>query len=349
MKTSIFSMLFACALFLAAHFQAFAHPAWAIVVDDKNQVYVSDLERIWKIDAEGKVSILVEKHTHEMTFDKDGNLLGEELHYEPSTEKYTASLWKITPSGDISYVLAPTETPPKGISIWKNQTGDTFYSGQTAAAPYEFFLLKRSAKGSVKVLLGDRERALRERQIVPYSLGGMAFAADGTLFVKNSSTVWKVAPGDRVSIFADKENLSPTAPDPMLFGIAIDEGNNVYTADFNNKKILKIAPDKSVAIAVQSETGWSPTGVYYRNKNLYVLEGKDAAGGVRVQKISPDGRASTVATIGGNSSNSPNNSNNRNSSNTVYVNRFQSTGQSTKTCLGIGLIIACVCFVFRRK
>lgn len=31
-----------------------AHPSWAIVADDKNQAYVSDLEKIWKIDASGK-------------------------------------------------------------------------------------------------------------------------------------------------------------------------------------------------------------------------------------------------------------------------------------------------------
>ena len=126
MKIFIFSILFACALFLIAPLQTFAHPSWAIVVDDQNQVYVSDLEKIWKIDAQGRVSIFVERHTHEMTFDKDGSLLGEEMHYEPSTGKFTASLWKITPKGDFSYILAPTETPPQGTGIWKNQTGATF-------------------------------------------------------------------------------------------------------------------------------------------------------------------------------------------------------------------------------
>lgn len=353
MKTFSSTLLFISAWVLLSVYNAPAHPSWAIAVDDANQIYVSDLEKIWKIDAAGKVSNFVEKHTHEMNFDKDGNLLGEELRYEPSNGKFTASLWKITAKGDFSYILTPTETLPKGVSIWRNQTGATFYSGQTETEPREFFLLKRTPNGDVKVLIGDRERAVQQRQIVPYSLGGMAFASDGTLFVKTGAAIWQVAHDDKVSVFVDKERFSQIAPNPMLFGVTVDSENNVYTADLTNKKILKIATDKRISIVGQSEINWSPTGVYYKNKNLYVLENKDVAGGaspiVRVRKIAPDGKVSTVATIGDNPPNLPNNSNNRNSSNTVSVNQLQSTEQSVKTCLGIGLIIACVCFVFRRN
>jgi hypothetical protein len=130
MKTVIFTILFVTGLFFIAPHRAAAHPAWAIVVDDTNQIYVSDLEKIWKIDAAGEVSIFSERHTHEMRLDKGGNLLGEELHYEPSTRKYTSALWKITPKGELSYIQAPTETPPKGISIWTNRTGASYYFGQ---------------------------------------------------------------------------------------------------------------------------------------------------------------------------------------------------------------------------
>jgi hypothetical protein len=164
MKTALFLFVFVVALFVV---DSSAHPSWAIVVDDKNQIFVSDLEKIWKIDAEGRVSIFSETHTHEMRLDENGNLLGEEIHYEPATQKFSSSLWRITPNGEFSYILERTETPPKGVSIWKNQAGAMFYFGLTEDKDQMFYLLKREANGNIKVLLGDREKAMREQPVYP--------------------------------------------------------------------------------------------------------------------------------------------------------------------------------------
>ena len=68
-----------------------AHPSWAIVVDGESRIYLSDLEKIWKIDAGGAVSIFAERHTHELALDAEANLLGEELNYKPATQKFGAS------------------------------------------------------------------------------------------------------------------------------------------------------------------------------------------------------------------------------------------------------------------
>lgn len=335
MKNVILPILlfFACGFILV--FDATAHPSWAIAVDPQNRIYVSDLEKVWKIDADGRVSIFAEKHTHELTFDRDGNLLGEEMHYEPSTQKFSASLWRITPQGEFSYILARTETPPKGISNWKNEAGAMFYFGQTETPPKEFYLLKRNPNGAVKVLFGDERKALAYRQIVPYSFGGMSFAADGALYFKNSESIWKAAPDDKISVVADKQKLSTVSPNPMLFGLTVDAENNVFTADYNGKAIIKIAPDKKISIFHQSEKDWTPTGVYARNKNLYVLENKNLPPGskpvIRVRKIAPDGKAATVATIGQAQTNAPLNSN-QNSS--ISSNQNQ-TG--SKTCAAVGL------------
>lgn len=317
---------------------ASAHPSWAIVVDSRNRIYVSDLEKIWKIDADGKISIFVERHTHEFTLDRDDNLIGEELHYEPSTQKYTAALWKITPGGEFSFVLAPTENPPKGISIWKNAAGATFFSGQTETEPTEFYLLKRNADGRVKVLFGDERKVLAHRQILPYVYGGIAFAADGAVYFKNREAIWKVAADDKISVVADKQNLASSAPNPMFFGLAVDGENNVFTADFNGKSVLKIAPDKKISVIYKSEQDWSPTGVYERNKNLYVLESKNMPPRsnpvTRVRKIAADGRVSTVATIGATQTNPTANSSRNNS---ISDNQNQT---STKSCAAIGLAFA---------
>lgn len=344
-------MLFVIASFFVSPFDAKAHPAWAIVVDDKNQIYISDLEKIWKIDCSSVVSIFSERHTHEITLDKNGDLLGEELHYEPSTQKYTAALWRITPKGEFAYTLAPTETPPKGISIWKNQAGDTYYFGQTEGEPHENFLLKRSAAGRIKVLLGDQRKAMQHRQIVPYSVAGIAFAPDGSLYVKNAATIWKVAPDDKITIVADRELEPRTMPNWMLFGLAIDEENNVYTADLPGKKILKIGADKKISVVAESEKDWSPTGVYYRNKNLYFLESKNVPVNAkpisRVKKIAADGTISIVATIG--ETQSPPNSNRQNSLELNSETQHPSNEQSNKWCAVIGLVIAaCFALILRK-
>lgn len=333
MKVKIFAILF---LYLIFSFAASAHPSWAIVVDAQNRIYVSDLEKVWKIDANGRVSVFVERHTHELTLDRDGNLLGEEIHYEPSTQKFSASLWRVTPGGEITLILARTETPPKGISNWKNEAGATFYFNQTETEPKEFYLLKRNPNGTVKVLFGDERKALAHRQIAPYSIGGMSFAADGTLYFKNSETIWKAAPDDKISIVADKQKLSRIAPNPMLFGLTTDAENNVFTADHNGKKILKIAPDQTISAVYQSETNWTPTGVYARNKNLYVLENKNLPPGsspvTRVRKIAADGEITTIATVGENQRNAEADSNRNNA---VSADQNQSR---SKSCAAVGLV-----------
>jgi hypothetical protein len=349
MKTFILPALFVIALFFASPFEAEAHPSWAIVVDDKNQIYVSDLEKIWKIDASGKVTVFSERHTHEMTLDKEGNLLGEELHYEPSTQKFTAALWRITPAGEFAYTLAPTETPPKGVSIWKNQAGDTYYFGQTDGEPHENFLLKRSGAGRIKVLFGDERKAMQHRQIVPYSIAGIAFAPDNSLYVKNAATIWKVTSDDKITVVANRELEPRITPNAMLFGLTIDEENNVYTADLPSKKILKITSDKKVFVVAHSEKDWSPTGVYYRNKNLYFLESKNVPVNAklisRVRKISADGKITTIATIGETQSTS--NPNPQNSSELDSEN--QSNERNGKLCSVIGLIIAACAALILRK
>src|SRR5215210_3742325 len=107
--------------------QAWAHPAWGIAVDRDNQIYFSDLETIWRIDAQGQLSVIRAgvsgRHTHELTIDESGNLYGDELTYESATGRYTSALWKMTPAGDFAYTLAPTSSPPKGMSLWRMSDG----------------------------------------------------------------------------------------------------------------------------------------------------------------------------------------------------------------------------------
>ena len=110
--------------------EARAHPPWGISVDRQGRIYFSDLETIWKIDTKGKLSVFREgvggRHTHELNLDEGGNLYGEDLSYDPSTQRYTSALWKMTPAGGFAYILAPTNNPPKGMSIWRDRDQNTY-------------------------------------------------------------------------------------------------------------------------------------------------------------------------------------------------------------------------------
>lgn len=80
-----------------------AHPAWGIVVDRNNQIYFSDLETIWKVDARGKLTVfragVSGRHAHELSIGEDGNLYGADNSYEPSTRRFFSAVWKMTPAG----------------------------------------------------------------------------------------------------------------------------------------------------------------------------------------------------------------------------------------------------------
>ena len=159
--------------------QVQAHPAWGLAVDRQGQVYFSDLERVWKIDTQGRLSIfragVSGRHTHDLNLDEAGNLYGADNSYEPATQRFFSSIWKMTPASDFSYLLAPSDNPPVGTSIWRDRAGNMYHA--TYYPERELLVLKRSPNGGITVLGGSRDAARGYRQGVPYSLGGMAFSS----------------------------------------------------------------------------------------------------------------------------------------------------------------------------
>ena len=50
-------LIFTASLSLVAAATLTAHPSWGIVVSSTGIVYFSDLETVWKIDRDGKMSV----------------------------------------------------------------------------------------------------------------------------------------------------------------------------------------------------------------------------------------------------------------------------------------------------
>jgi sugar lactone lactonase YvrE len=285
-----------------------AHPSWGIAVDNQGQVYVSDLETIWKIDARGRQTVfragVSGRHIHEFTMDEDGNLYGEELSYEPSTQRYTTALWRMTPAGDFSYVLAPTSNPPKGMSIRKDRNGNTYVAQWNNNTGQQAFLLKRTPNGDVTTLIGNPKNGDEYRQVVLYNLGGMAFGPDGSLFLTDRANIHKVTLAGEVTTVARNIAAERSADqkgqssNTSLMGLTLDPAGNVYAADFGNHRLLKITPGGGIETLLRAEEPWSPTGVTFKNGELYILESGKAPQHPRVRKLSSSGKASVLATIG---------------------------------------------------
>src|SRR5688572_4279205 len=146
-RSLITTISLALAVYMFPATDAQAHPAWGIAVDRQGQVYFSDLKTIWKIDAQGKLSVFrAGGHTHDLNIDDAGNLYGE---HDFST------IWKMTPAGDFSYVHAPTGNPPRGVSIWTDRDRNMYSVEQNNHLKRETLLLRRTPSGNVSVFAGS--------------------------------------------------------------------------------------------------------------------------------------------------------------------------------------------------
>lgn len=300
------SAIIAVCVFLAG--SSSAHPSWGIVVDRQGQVYFSDLKTIWKIDAQGKLSVFRagRDHTHDLNIDEAGNLYGAENSYDPATQRFFSAIWKMTPAGSFSYLLAPTDNPPQGTSVWRDRDGNMYHI--THFPERELLVLKRTPNGVVTALVGSSNAVRNYHQGVPYSVGGMVFGADGALYFVHGANVSKLTTSGtltplvrNVVVENASENLAGGSP---LFGIAVDAQGNVFVADWGNRRVLKITPDGRITTLIRAEESWFPTGVAVRGGDLYILEESHTPThtpiGTRVRKLSSDGRVSTLATVGEN-------------------------------------------------
>lgn len=292
--------------------KAVAHPAWGIAIDRQGQVFFSDLVTVWRVDAQGKLSVFRAgaegRHTHDLNIDEAGNLYGVDNSYEPATQRFFSAVWKMTPGG-FSYLLAPTDDPPEGTSVWKDRDGNMYHV--THYPESELLVLKRTPNGVVTALVGSSNAVRNYRQGVPYSVGGLAFGTAGALYFIHGGNISKLTTSGTLTPLIRNlalENASANSTDgnsrTQLLGIAVDAQSNVFVADYGNRRVLKITPDGRNTTLLRAEESWFPTGVAVRGDELYILEYGHTPThkpiGTRVRKLSPDGKVSVLATVGEN-------------------------------------------------
>ena len=297
--------------------QAAAHPATGIVVDRKGQVYFSDLETVWKIDTLGKLSVFRSgvsgRHVHELTIDDLGNVYGEDVSYEPATTKWISDVWRMTPEGALTYLVAPTTDPPRGLTMWRDRDGNTYFIDQNNHLKQRTLLLRRTPDGIVTTFAGSayghRDGKGADAQFS--SVGGMAFGTDGNLYLTDGTYVRKVAMDGSVTTLATDLNFRTAEDKPTLFGglygsltgLTASSNGTVYVADAGNRRLLRIGHDGKVDVMLRTDPPYFPNGVFATpGGELYVLEVgftlPNVSSGPRVRKISPDGKNVILAVVG---------------------------------------------------
>ena len=293
-----------------------AHPASGIVVDSAGNIYFSDLETVWKFDTHGKLTVFRKgergRHVHELAIDEQDNVYGADISYNPVTEGWISDVWKMTPERKFTFLLEPTEHPPRGWSIWRDRAGNMYFIEQNNHTKRETLLLRRSPDGTVTTTAGGAYGHADGRgNLAKFgSVGGMAFGADGSLYITDGEYLRRVAMDGTVTTLAS-DLLTRTSEDrPRLFagghgslaGLDVDSGGNVYVADTGNRRLLKVNNDGKVQVILRSEPPYFPTGVAAAGGNLYVLEVgftlPSAWSGPRIKKIDGDGKATILATVG---------------------------------------------------
>ncbi len=293
-----------------------AHPATGIVVDRQGNVYFSDLETIWKVDAKGRKTVFVAgvkgRHVHELAIDQDGNIYGGDVSYNQATKGWPSAIWKMTPDGKLSYLLEPTEHPPHGMSIWRDAAGNMYLIDQNNHTKTKTLLLRRTVDGKVITFAGSAygHKDGRGTEANFGSVGGMSFGPDGSLYLTDNTSVRRVSMEGYVTTVATDLNFKTQEDRPTLFGgasgsltgLAVDANGNVYVADAGNRRLLKISADGKVEVVYRTEPPFFPNGVFATPAgDVYVLEvgftPPNIMSGPRVRKLS-GGKNEIIAAVG---------------------------------------------------
>ncbi|MBA2503791.1 MAG: SMP-30/gluconolactonase/LRE family protein [Pyrinomonadaceae bacterium] len=308
--TVIVLAVFAQCLFCAENVRA--HEGWGIVVDRQGQIYFSDIptNTIWRITRDGKLeAFLHDKHSHALILSENGTIYGTHEHHAASV----GGVWWIAPDGGFSDVFTPTADFPLNLHPFIIDRNGNIYSTNSISFPNQSdktTLLKATPGGDVTILAGGirgfRDGRGGEAQFS--GIDGMAWAADGSLYVTDGVYVRRVAMDGTVTTLGGGALTSQSYGEDLM-GLAVTPSGSVYVADYSQRRVLQLMPDGNTRTILETGLFWSPTGITIVGEELYVLEhlrmplvilGDLGIGAyARVRKISPDGTVEKIATVWG--------------------------------------------------
>lgn len=294
---------------IAFHRPAAAHPGSGIVVDAAGRVFFTDLNRVWRRDPDGKLTVVVpDRHSHEIRLAADGGLLGEHVDYDGKT--FGTSAWRLSADGVLSAVFPRREGFPFVFSAAVAPDGTAYFARTDNNRRDRSEIFRQRPGGAPEPFAGGVYGSADGRGAAARfgAIGALAIGPDGVLYVTDAPAVRRVAPDGLVSTLArGGPLLKPTLSGRLfggrsgtLMGLAVDAAGTVYVANFGGRRVVRVSPTGIVAPVFESEGPWAPAGVALDRGDLYMLEWGTRPGSwssVRVRRRSAGGKITTLAVV----------------------------------------------------
>lgn len=279
-----------------------AHQGYGIALDQSGNIYFTDIHRqtIWKLNQENQLEPLAtQKWSHQLWLENDGSLLF--TNEEEIDGKRAYSLWRLDNSGNLKQIIPPTLRPEFPNDIFVTDSNGNIY----IASNDQIYL--RNTSGKFEAIELQQKDSPNDKATFN-GIRSMTSGSNGAIYLADGDAVKKIVKNEVETIasnliYPDPVNIPiRNAPHPQsinrLFGLAIDEYENIFVAYFGNSQILRISNKSDVSIFYHSEFPWSPVGVAIDNQDLIVKEHAFVENkgwiGPRIMRVPRDGKAKII-------------------------------------------------------
>jgi hypothetical protein len=245
---------------------AFAHPGIGIVKDSKGNIYYTDLKQVWKISTNGSRAVVVPHvHTHELYMDANDNLYGEHLWYNgEQLNTWGSYAWCLHTNGKLDTVVASHEGFLEEYSFCRDSFGSQYWAERFTVSRIK----KKTPDGKITTIVQGRFKDIRWMHVTPA----------GVVYFVDLLDVYKIDQRGQLSLLVkglarQPSLLSLHSARHSIFGIWLDEQNNIYAAVSSERTVKKITQEGKVSDVVYSLFPWSPvSGLFDEKGNLWLME-----------------------------------------------------------------------------
>jgi sugar lactone lactonase YvrE len=289
-------LVIAASFILVAARAVFAHPGSSIVVDDAGRVYFVDTgQGVWRLEAEGRLTLVHTVAYHWMALDQKGHFA------ESALGDFDGGTFERVTSARAIPALVISSDYPAAVG----QDGALYYVPYEEAGPRQIIRRTPAGPRSVFATLPPDTSTKPMRWV-----NGIATGPDGALYVTDNDAIWKVDRKGAVTSFRDaiqvaacSDPLPDTPKLPYLRGLAVHADGTIYAAANGCRSIVQIPAKGPIRTVLAAEAPWSPTGVAVSGGHIYVLEylhipADDRKAWIpRVRKVGNDGTVRTLAIV----------------------------------------------------
>ncbi len=249
-----------------------AHPGVGIVKDSKGNIYYTDLNQIWKIKPDGTKSVVIRGvHSHEIAIDPEDNLYGEHLWYNgESAGTWGHYAWRLNSNGKLDTLIGPKEGYLDNYSFNRDGAGNMYWIQQ-----WKPNRIKKLTPDGKLIILAEKEMG---------EIGWMHVTSDGRIYFTDHKDLYQLDQSGKIHLLARNPGAVNTSKS-SLWGIWTDRSENIYIANMDQGKVVKIDSSGKISTLIASSADWFPlSGVFDDKDNLWLMEG-NKVNEVRVRKI----------------------------------------------------------------